>query len=73
MITKRMGYLAERLDGDYLFGADVSVADAYLFVMTLWAGKMGVSVPDKVAALRDRMIARPAVRTAMTHEGLIKA
>ncbi|MDB5709334.1 MAG: glutathione S-transferase [Sphingomonas bacterium] len=73
MITKRMGYLAERLDGDYLFGADVSVADAYLFVMTLWAGKMGVSVPDKVAALRDRMMARPAVRTAMTHEGLIKA
>jgi glutathione S-transferase len=73
MITKRMDYLAERLDGDYLFGADVSVADAYLFVMTLWAGKMGVSVPDKVAALRDRMMARPAVRTAMTHEGLIKA
>jgi glutathione S-transferase len=73
MITKRMDYLAERLDGDYLFGADVSVADAYLFVMTLWAGKMGVSVPDKVAALRDRMMARPAVRTAMTHEGLLQA
>jgi glutathione S-transferase len=73
MITKRMDYLAERLDGDYLFGTDVSVADAYLFVMTLWAGKMGVSVPDKVAALRDRMMARPAVRTAMTHEGLMQA
>jgi len=73
MITRRMDYLAERLDGDYLFGAEVSVADAYLFVMTLWAGKMGVSVPDKVAALRDRMMARPAVRTAMTHEGLIQA
>ena len=73
MIVKRMDYLAERLGGDYLFGADVSVADAYLFVMTLWAGKMGVSVPDKVAALRDRMMARPAVRTAMTHEGLMQA
>ena len=73
MISRRMDYLAERLDGDYLFGTDVSVADAYLFVMTLWAGKMGVSVPDKVAALRDRMMARPAVRTAMTHEGLIQA
>ncbi len=72
MITRRMAYLAERLDGDYLFGADVSVADAYLFVMTLWAGKMGVSVPDKLAALRDRMMARPAVRTAMTHEGLMQ-
>lgn len=73
MITRRMDYLAERLDGDYLFGSDVSVADAYLFVMTLWAGKMGVSVPDKLAALRDRMMARPAVRTAMTHEGLMQA
>ncbi|MDB5674957.1 MAG: glutathione S-transferase [Sphingomonas bacterium] len=73
MITKRMDYLAGRLDGDYLFGADVSVADAYLFVMTLWAGKMGVSVSDKLAALRDRMMARPAVRTAMTHEGLLQA
>ena len=73
MITRRMTYLAERLDGDYLFGSAMSVADAYLFVMTLWAGKMGVSVPDKVAALRDRMMARPAVRTAMTHEGLMQA
>ena len=73
MITRRMAYLAERLDGDYLFGSAMSVADAYLFVMTLWAGKMGVSVPDKVAALRDRMMARPAVRTAMTHEGLMQA
>jgi len=73
MITRRMTYLAERLDGDYLFGSAMSVADAYLFVMTLWAGKMGVSVPDKVAALRDRMMARPAVRAAMTHEGLMQA
>lgn len=73
MITRRMAYLADGLDGDYLFGAEMSVADAYLFVMTLWAGKMGVSVPDKLAALRDRMMARPAVRTAMTHEGLMQA
>jgi len=72
MITKRMDYLSERLDGDYLFGAEMSVADAYLFVMTLWAGKVGVTVPAKVAALRDRMMARPAVRTAMTHEGLMQ-
>jgi len=72
MITKRMDYLSERLDGDYLFGAKMSVADAYLFVMTLWAGKVGVTVPAKVAALRDRMMARPAVRTAMTHEGLMQ-
>ena len=47
-----MSYLDERLQGDYLFGADVSVADAYLFVMTLWAKKFGVEVPAKLAGLR---------------------
>lgn len=71
LIGKRMGYLDERLEGDYLFGADVSVADAYLFVMMLWAKKNGLEVPSKLAALRDRMMERPAVQKAMKHEGLI--
>lgn len=71
MITKRLGFLAERWQGDYLFGADVSVADAYLFVMLSWASKMGVTVPEPLPAFRDRMMARDAVRTAMTHEGLV--
>ncbi|MEO8937076.1 MAG: glutathione S-transferase N-terminal domain-containing protein [Burkholderiaceae bacterium] len=71
LILKRMGYLSDRLQGDFLFGADVSVADAYLFVMLLWAKKNGIEVPTKLAALRDRMQDRPAVQTAMKHEGLI--
>ncbi len=71
LILKRMGYLDDRLQGDFLFGAAVSVADAYLFVMLLWAAKNGLEVPEKLAALRDRMKARPAVQTAMKHEGLI--
>ena len=71
LILKRMGYLDERLQGDFLFGTDVSVADAYLFVMLLWAKKNGLEVPAKLAALRDRMMERPAVQKAMKHEGLI--
>ena len=71
LILKRMGYLDERLQGDYLFGADMSVADAYLFVMMLWAKKNGLEVPAKLAGLRDRMMARPAVQKAMGHEGLV--
>jgi glutathione S-transferase len=71
LIQKRMGYLADRLQGDFLFGADVSVADAYLFVMLLWAKKNGVEVPAKLGTLRDRMLERPAVQKAMKHEGLI--
>ena len=70
LILKRMGYLDERLKGDFLFGDHVSVADAYLFVMLLWAKKVGVDVPAKLAAFRDRMMGRPAVQTAMKHEGL---
>jgi glutathione S-transferase len=69
-IRKRMAYLAETMKGDYLFGSDVSVADCYLFVMLLWAQKNGVEAPEKLAALRERMMKRPSVQTAMKHEGL---
>ena len=70
-IKKRMGYLADTMKGDYLFGADISVADCYLFVMLLWAQKTGVEAPAKLAAYRDRMMGLPAVQKAMKHEGLI--
>lgn len=70
-IVKRMGYLAERMRGDYLFGEQPTVADFYLFVMLLWASKNGIDVPEPLPALRDRIAALPAAQTAMTHEGLI--
>lgn len=69
-ILKRLGYLAERFKGDFIFGADLSVADCYLFVMLLWAKKQGVEAPPKLAEFRDRMLKRPAVKKAMEHEGL---
>ena len=70
-ILKRMAYLAETMQGDFLFGSDLSVADCYLFVMLLWAQKNGLEAPGKLATFRDRMMERPAVRKAMMHEGLI--
>jgi glutathione S-transferase len=69
-IGKRLGYLAERMKGDYLFGARFTVADAYLFVMCLWAQKNGLGLPDPLPAFVARMKARPAVRLALEHEGL---
>ena len=72
MIVKRMTHLATTLKGDYLFGDDVSVADCYLFVMLLWAAKNQIEAPADLIAFRDRMMARPAVQTAMRHEGLIQ-
>jgi glutathione S-transferase len=70
-ILKRMAYLSETMQGDFLFGPNVSVADCYLFVMLLWAQKNGLEAPGKLATFRDRMMDRPAARKAMTHEGLI--
>jgi glutathione S-transferase len=70
MIGRRLGFLAERLAGDYLFGDEVSVADAYLYVMLRWAGMQGLEVPEPLAAFAQRMEARPAVQLALRHEGL---
>ncbi|KQN29678.1 glutathione S-transferase N-terminal domain-containing protein [Sphingomonas sp. Leaf38] len=70
-IVKRMTYLADTMQGDFLFGTDISVADFYLFVMLLWAQKNDIEVPAKLAAFRDRLMRRPSVQTAMQHEGLI--
>lgn len=69
-LEKRFAWIAGEFAGDYLFGEQVSAADCYLFVMVLWAAKNGVDVPDRLAAFRDRMMAREAVRTALAHEGL---
>ncbi|HWW56578.1 MAG TPA: glutathione S-transferase family protein [Sphingopyxis sp.] len=69
-ITARMRYLADMLRGDYLFGDTPSVADFYLFVTTLWAGRFGVDVPAELQALHERLKARPAVAATLKAEGL---
>jgi glutathione S-transferase len=69
-IGKRLAFLAERLTSDFLLGDTMSVADAYLFVMLLWASKNGVTVPGPLAAYSERLRARPAVRLSLEHEGL---
>ena len=70
MIGKRMGYLAETMKGDYLFGSAISVADFYLFVMLLWAKKFDVTPPASLLAFRERMMTLASVQKAMKHEGL---
>lgn len=70
-ILKRMEYLADIMEGDFLFGENVSVADCYLFVMLLWAAKNSLHVSTKLSNYRDRMMGRASVQKAMTHEWLI--
>jgi len=69
-LAKRFGWIAGQIQGDFLFGQTLSVADCYLFVMLLWAEKTQQMVDPKLAQVRDRMRQRPAVKTALMHEGL---
>lgn len=55
---------------DWLVGDAPGVADNYLFVTLLWAGKFGVELPEALREFLDRNLARPAVREAMKREGL---
>lgn len=70
----RFAYLDKHLaNTDYLMGKDFSVADAYAFVVSNWAGRVDVDLSPyaNVLAWRKRVGARPAVQEAMKAEGLI--
>jgi len=69
-VRKRLSFLAGRLHGDYLFGREFSVADAYLYVMLRWGRTQKLNLPAPLPAFFDRVEARPAVRLALQHEGL---
>ena len=44
-ISALLGILSDGVEGDYLFGANASVADFYLFVMLFWAERFAVRMP----------------------------
>lgn len=67
-IDRRLQWLASQLKGEYLFGAQVSVADAYLYVMLAWAEQKGRALPGPLKAFKGRMEGRPAVQQALQHE-----
>lgn len=63
-------FVSDTFAGDFLFGEQPSVADFYLFVMLLWARRFDVPATPKLIRMREIMLARPAVQTAMRAEGL---
>jgi glutathione S-transferase len=71
-ILKRLGFVEERLSGDYLMGAAFSPADAYLYVMLRWCEKMGIDLAGlhRLEGFKARMAARPGVRAALQAEGI---
>lgn len=58
---------------EYLLGADFSVADAYLFVVTNWTNFVGIDLGawSNVQAFMKRASARPAVIASLKAEGLL--
>lgn len=73
-LDKQLDFVNERLgDGPYLFGDELTLPDAYLFVITGWAEKMiGLDQWPNLTAFRERMLKRPAVRQVMQLEGLLQ-
>jgi glutathione S-transferase len=75
VLARRIGDVEHRLaDGrSYALGERFSVADAYLFVVLNWSNFIGIDLAPWPHLVRyvQRVASRPAVRTAMTSEGLI--
>ena len=73
-LGKKLDFVDERLGaGPFLFGEDLTLPDAYLFVMTGWAEKfIGLDKWPNLAAFRRRMMERPSVRHVLRFEGLLE-
>ncbi len=72
-LAARYAYLDQVLDQREFLNGEFSVADVYLYVVTNWAGKVGVDLSPfpQVRAHHARIQARPAVQKALGEEGLL--
>lgn len=71
-LTKRLQWVDEQLAGkSYLLGEQFSVADAYLYTVSRWAGFVGLDLSGmaNILAYQQRMAQRPAVQAALKIEG----
>lgn len=70
-VVSRFELLEGKLnDKSYLLGDQFTIADAYAFVMLLWARKFEIAPSPKLAAYFSRVAARPGVQKALQEEGL---
>lgn len=70
-LVERFTWVDGQLAGkSYLMGEHFTVADAYLFVITGWAGRVGVDIAglENLLAHQARMKQRPAVQAALKME-----
>ena len=75
LIAKRFDHVERHLaQNEYLLAGGFSIADAYLFVTTSWAGFVDIDIQKwpAIVAFRKRLQARPSVQEAIRAEGLLK-
>jgi glutathione S-transferase len=71
IFEKGLALLNEKMAGkDYVLGGQFSIADAALFYIEFWAGRVKIPLPANLQAHFDRMKARPAVKATFAAEGL---
>ena len=74
-LLKRFDWVNGQLAGkQYLMGDTFTVADAYLFTVANWGQFVGVDLSHlgNLAAVRERISARPGVQAALKAEGLLQ-
>jgi glutathione S-transferase len=74
-LGKRYAHVEQLLsDNDFLTGASFTVADAYLFTVSNWAGRVNVDLSEfrNLQAWLSRVAMRTSVQQAMRTEGLIR-
>ncbi|WP_341632271.1 glutathione transferase GstA [Sphingomonas agri] len=73
-LEKKLDYIDGRLgEGPFLFGDQLTLPDAYLFVMSGWTENfLGLERWPNLAAFRGRMLKRPSVQHVLRLEGLLQ-
>ncbi len=66
-MTASAEHLEELVEGPYLFGGDITLADPYLYTMLRWMDGDGVNMAafPKLLAFQEAMEARPSVQKAI--------
>lgn len=76
LLGQRLAHVNGELQGrSFLTGEQFTPADAYLFVVLNWMGRLKIDLSPfpNLQAFHARVAARPAVHKVMMDEGLIKA
>lgn len=70
-LAQRFALQSGWLEGKkFVMGDEMTIADAYLFVMLLWAGKFSLETTPVLQEYFGRMKERPSVQRALKAEGL---